>query len=641
MEFMLGYHNSLGASLDNTICVKDPSVLPQHAIIEYKNDRFVIHRGSAKAKVLVNGVPIEQETDLTHGDVVQLGNVMIIFSEESPTTPSDVLKQVTPAPTKPSSTTVQARIKHFEDSKEVINTFKKNEQLQARLETLYHVSSIISGTLDLNSLVNKLFNVLFEVFDPDRVFLLLYDDLGKLKVVAQRLSEKCQLKGFVNVSRSIIKEVIDAREAMLIRSALTDERFSLKQSVIEQNIQSAMCAPLVKNDKIMGALYVDRLTKIKNYQEEDLNLLNAIASQVAVAQDNARLYDRSMDFTRKLTKLSEASRELSTHLDRDHIIRRAVESATKVFECTRCSILLYNEREGVLEMAYSNSIERTLWPTIRVKPGEGFTGKVFADNAPLLVMDADSVPGTGKRDYSSSSFLIVPIVARQQEMKTENRPIGVMAITDKVSRRPFDSGDQELLSIFAAHLGTCLNNAALFERATIDNLTRVYNRQFFFVKLDEELRAVRGNGRTLSLAMLDLDHFKSCNDTYGQHQVGDRVLQDFARIVNEIVSQHGFVGRYGGDEFIACFPNLRSEEALVACETLRRRIEGYQLQTPRGPVRVSVSVGVAHLESDESADVLVRKADSALYAAKRNGRNRVEIYHPQMEAPPPDAHRAR
>lgn len=617
-SFELGYYNTLGSSEECIIVIKDPSVLPTHAVIERQENTYQISKGAPEADVLVNSARISVPTNILNGDMIQLGRVSLLFNCETQDAPSDVLKALTPPPEEAGM--LKARVKPLKDAKSIVDTLGAKEALESKIETLFRVASLMNSTLNFDQIKSNLFEIMFEIFKPDRIFLLLFDERGKLRVNDRRIAKHCELKGFEQVSRSLIKEAVEKREALLSKSAVEDKRFNLAESVISQNIQSVMCTPLISKDRVIGALYMDRLTQRRMFSEEDLNLLNAIASQVAVTVENVTMYDRNRDFSQKLISLSKATRQISNLLDEQKIMKTAVEHAIAIFNCAKCSVLLYNEVTGNLEVAWSNSIDPLLWPTIKIKPGEGYCGKVFVENRPLLCSEI------AKRDqkYESDSFLICPIVTRE-EIEALSKPRGVIAVTDKITKKPFDRYDQELLIIFASALGVAINNSRLFQKATVDSLTKTLTRQFFFVLFEEKIKKHKQLNKPIALLMIDIDSFKKINDELG-HQAGDLVLSSVSRIIKSIESDESFVGRYGGDEFVLAVPFLNSQDSVAYAEEIRRTIERQSFTLGQTKFKVTLSIGITGLTVADTSESLIKKADMALYTAKKHGRNRVEFY---------------
>lgn len=169
---------------------------------------------------------------------------------------------------------------------------------------------------------------------------------------------------------------------------------------------------------------------------------------------------------------------------------------------------------------------------------------------------------------------------------------------------------------------------AILEFASMDGLTKVANRAAFDKRLAEEVAHARKEGCTLSLILMDVDHFKKFNDTYG-HQAGDQVLRNVAACMRDVVQSKGFVARYGGEEFAVILVGKSARSVCDLAEEIRRAIETHEVEYEgRALRRVTVSLGAVCWEphcSPLTSEEVIEEADKNLYWAKRNGRNRVEM----------------
>jgi len=161
---------------------------------------------------------------------------------------------------------------------------------------------------------------------------------------------------------------------------------------------------------------------------------------------------------------------------------------------------------------------------------------------------------------------------------------------------------------------------AMEHQARHDALTGIFNRRAILETLEREISRARREGGKVSVGMLDIDHFKKINDTYG-HQVGDEVLVGFVRIVQRSLREYDYTGRYGGEEFliIATGPKEVSFEGLY--ERLRCQVADTSLETTAGPVTITVSIGTVAGSGTSTTDEMLHMADLALYRAKAEGRN--------------------
>ena len=168
--------------------------------------------------------------------------------------------------------------------------------------------------------------------------------------------------------------------------------------------------------------------------------------------------------------------------------------------------------------------------------------------------------------------------------------------------------------------------AALYAQATTDVLTGLPNRAHFTEQANLEIERSRRYFEPLSVALLDVDHFKAVNDTHG-HQIGDLALQHVAEIMRSNARRIDILGRLGGEEFALLLPRANTQPAVELCERMRVALYQSRVDTPVGQLQISASMGVASMNRDSTTlDSLLERADKALYKAKRQGRNRVEAW---------------
>lgn len=184
----------------------------------------------------------------------------------------------------------------------------------------------------------------------------------------------------------------------------------------------------------------------------------------------------------------------------------------------------------------------------------------------------------------------------------DGRFIGMLGVTRDITERKMMEEEIRRLSI-------------------TDKLTQSFNRLKLDETLEQQLRWSKNNRSHFSIIILDIDHFKQVNDTFG-HQVGDRVLIELVTVLNKNVRNGDVVGRWGGEEFLIILPETRLEDATGLAERLRTAVAGTRFTTAG---QVTISLGVSAFKTDNSPDAIVSRADTALYLAKEKGRNRVEV----------------
>jgi len=217
-------------------------------------------------------------------------------------------------------------------------------------------------------------------------------------------------------------------------------------------------------------------------------------------------------------------------------------------------------------------------------------------------------------------------------LKIEQKIIGVMTIEEKDGDESFSESDLEFLSLIAAETGIAIEKARLYEKmeqmSVTDGLTGIANRRYFDTRLREEMLKAKRYNLPLSVIMLDIDHFKNFNDTYG-HLIGDEILKHLATLLKGNVRETDIVARYGGEEFAVICPDCDTDRAAALAERLRDIVEKEEIHGSREypSLHITISLGIGNLPEDASTEeALVKAADEALYHAKQHGRNRVTVF---------------
>ncbi len=253
--------------------------------------------------------------------------------------------------------------------------------------------------------------------------------------------------------------------------------------------------------------------------------------------------------------------------------------------------------------------------------GQGIAGRAAQTGAAVLVRTTGPIPSEPV-EPSATSAVSVPLIRG-------DRTIGVIALYGRTTLEPFEQDDAETLSSFADQASVAIENVLLHQEtrqlSITDGLTGVWNRRYLEMTLRKEIERAERFGRPLSVLMLDIDLFKRVNDRHG-HQRGDEVLIEVTRrILGEIRTNIDVVGRYGGEEFVVVLPETPSGGAKVVAEKIRSAMRD-ELFTGQSsdPLAVTVSVGVStYPEDGPEAEELIRRADTAMYRAKAEGRDRV------------------
>jgi len=210
-------------------------------------------------------------------------------------------------------------------------------------------------------------------------------------------------------------------------------------------------------------------------------------------------------------------------------------------------------------------------------------------------------------------------------LKVEDMQLGNLKI---MRRQRFDDDEIELLENLLCSLIYPLKNATLFNQALkmayTDPLTKTSNRTAFNDSLQREIQLAHRNARHLSIIFFDIDHFKEVNDQFG-HECGDIALTSAATCIKEVVRSSDMVFRFGGEEFVILLSDTNTNGAMVMAERIRSKIENHTIAYGMDIVKLTASLGVSSLKGNDTADSLIKRADDAMYSAKDQGRNQVQL----------------
>lgn len=336
----------------------------------------------------------------------------------------------------------------------------------------------------------------------------------------------------------------------------------------------------------------------------------------------------------ELQILYDLARTITSTLELNEVLARIAQVVPKQLKVPKFSIMLLNG-EGLLEVlkAFPANVGSE---GLTFSVGEGICGHAAATRKDVYVPDLE-IDGSfrirgGAGARGRGCLLAVPMVHGDELL-------GVLNF-ERPEKADFSAEEIEFFTAVAGQAAMAVQNARLHEQtvalSVTDPLTGIPNRRYLFQQLDAEIVRANRFGTQLSVLMIDIDHFKHLNDTAG-HSAGDEVLKQVSSILRNTVRKVDTVARYGGEEFLVLLPQIARPEAQEVAEKLRRSVEESVVQHARAQPggKVTISVGVANLPGDAAERVkLVDCADSALYASKRGGRNRVTAYQPGMELDP-------
>ena len=337
----------------------------------------------------------------------------------------------------------------------------------------------------------------------------------------------------------------------------------------------------------------------------------------------------SLSFEEEETRLQAVTRLQLLDRPEEERFKRIIRLVRRHFHAAASSITLVDHERQF--MVSQQGLGRRETPR-----KESICSMVVEQDSPLVIADISENSRT-REFHRLVDDLKLRFYAGVPLHSPEGLPLGSLCVLDHIPRR-FSESDIEALNDFAsivedemflrrideANQDLVSQVERLRTRAFVDALTGVWNRGALFDLLHRELERAKRTSDPFSIAMLDIDHFKAVNDTYG-HQVGDEVLRELCQRLQKSIRSYDAIGRYGGEEFVVVFPQAGIDRAASQGERLRKAIEVKPFTLEADSKTVTVSVGVTTSTDDDTVQELLKRADGALYQAKGQGRNCVVV----------------
>jgi len=526
---------------------------------------------------------------------------------------------------------------------QLLNEFENVDvdRLVYDLRSLSDISHEIASDSDLDNSLSNMLRILMGTLGATKGSILLY---APYKLAF----ESSVIKGYTNnvYLRATPKEIPEITE---YKGAVTTEDLSAvfpefikrnKEEIEKNNIK--LWATLSLKGRLVGCIVLGKKLGDHEYQKVDIGLLSIIANQISVAVSNFQLINelkKTNDKLRKqnyelgeanfgITEMKQISVELSSILDVQTLLEIFVERSLQYLSCSK-AVLFNTEGDDKLQIAAMSKVN-TVSPNriFKISKSCKLIQDAMETGEPQIGLSEGMFDLDAKVD--AKYVICVPL-------KASRDIIGLLCLFDKVVRTgisTFSERDESMIVSLANHVSTLWQKAKFYEMATIDGLTQLYVRRFLEQRMLEEIRKAQRLEKKLSTMLIDIDHFKKFNDTYG-HQTGDEVLRLVAKTIKDSVRKGVDIpARYGGEEIAVVMPSTDSNGAMVLSERIRRAIENAALKNPTGGpnLKVTVSIGVTTFpDAAKNVKELIEKSDIALYKSKAEGRNRVTLYEEEED----------
>ncbi len=334
---------------------------------------------------------------------------------------------------------------------------------------------------------------------------------------------------------------------------------------------------------------------------------------------------RVKEYQRHLERLVDFAHSVN-ELDPDDIADAISEKLENLLVSDRFSVFIKNEDDDTLRVLAHNHDGAEMDDLSLLNAQSPIMNKAISTGELVYVKDfksSDYSSGDKRNKYTDSYALCIPL-------KVGPEVLGALNINGN-SKGFFDHLDLNSAELAAEMISASLNNSRRLEQlrklAITDGLTKLYNRRYFYELLQKEFERAKRFNQPLSLVMIDIDYFKKINDKYG-HLVGDVVLEELARRLKKHVRIIDTVARYGGEEFAILLPQADLNDGVLVAERVRSDVGSGPVETPEGPVNITVSLGVCDSipDSIRKPEDLMNRSDEALYKAKAQGRNQTCVY---------------
>lgn len=432
--------------------------------------------------------------------------------------------------------------------------------------------------------------------------------------------------GRLNVGHfDLVKPFLEKKP--LVHTRIASKNQLLKLQDRSKRPKSQAILPLIVADKVIGILCF-ATPHARDFRESDLNILSTIADDIAMAID---LYELRQELNERLLEqrlLCEVGIALSTEEDMTNLFLMIVHTALKLTNCPAGSLATYREETGEFELAASVGFSREFSQVCRWRrrPG-GLTDHILQFSKPVIISDVHLFPTFDNPVLlreGIKSLISIPLISK-------HKVIGLLYVDD-FKPRNFSARETAALTLLATQAAVAIEKAQLLketeELAIKDGLTGLYNYRYFHDRLEQELQRAKRYRTSLSVILADLDFFKDYNDRYG-HLKGDDVLREVAKLLLDSVRKVDLVARYGGEEFGIILPETDEGKAKAISERIRQSFEKHYFPMEKSTTtsKLTISLGVVVFPSDGKTKLsLIKKADKALYVAKKAGRNRVCLY---------------
>lgn len=476
---------------------------------------------------------------------------------------------------------------------------------------MQQASREISASRDVQGVCEAAYGALQTLVPVEVFYVGIYDtarqmvDMVYIRDAAQAVSPQ-----LVALEGTLTGYLVQQRAGLRVNQREELEQYPYLSFGQQSDVQSLIAVPLWLKDQVFGVMSVQSYQP-RAYTGSHFQVMSTMANQVAVALENALLFEAMAQRARELEALFSATQSLLSTLTLDELLDQIISSAMRALpNATRGAVLLRTAEQGEMRVRAAQGFRAWRGLEARLMP---VMGQAIAENGPVV---KEAAP-------LETSELGVRVGLVAVPLWLEGEIIGGLVL-EVPSVGAVDATEKRLLEVFATAAVAAIRNAELHEEvsrmARVDALTGVYNRHHFFEVAQEMLADARKGGYPLVVLLGDIDKFKQVNDTFG-HRTGDRVLKAVANAMQGQLRSMDVLGRYGGEEFVAALPNTTVEMAVAVATRILAAVRAVRVDG----AQVSISMGLMLADETATLEGMFDAADQAMYRAKRAGGNRVAV----------------
>jgi diguanylate cyclase (GGDEF)-like protein len=494
----------------------------------------------------------------------------------------------------------------------------------AQISDTGQISRKVDAALALDEALQKILQLLHGILKPDTSLIWQYLPQRQQLRIRDRCSNVEELKQDISVNMGEGPIGWCALNQKVYFQQEREEGIPANHYKKNHPVRSLLAVPILDGNRLEGVLSVDS-SHLKFFAADAVAAMQSFAAQISETIKMARLAKEREERAFEFQAFYHASKELSSVIDFEEIVQRLNLLSGEIVKSDFTAVAVtQNEAAKYKIYEWQNGNQTpTMHPDLENDGSTWISWYLQSMEEPLIIpssqLQLQEMPvlrlGEDMKDFVT--YLAVP-------MRHQQAVIGALLFAS-TQKDAFSSHQARVLSILGNQAAVSLENSAIINKmeqlAITDGLTSLFNHRYFQEALDREIERASRLNENLTLLLMDIDHFKGFNDSFG-HPVGDFILKSLAALLKKGARKIDILARYGGEEFAALLPGIDVKNARKTAERWRKAVQRASFKRDNKSFAVTISIGFATYPADaDNKTELIERADRALYDAKENGRN--------------------